>query len=88
MSSHQVELRAAPLVAVVAFTTIVVLVVATLMQRYQYNKKYKLPVQIPGIPLFGNSFQLPPLQQGPWAKKKAEEYGEMYVHHYIGNTCS
>jgi len=78
-SSRQLATMPGSFIAVVAFTTLAVLVAHRLLQRYQYNKKYKLPVSIPGIPIFGNSFQLPPLQQGPWAKKKAEEYGEMYV---------
>ena len=42
--------------------------------------KYKLPPRIPGgLPLIGNTFQMPPTQQGPWAKELAEKYGEMYV---------
>lgn len=43
------------------------------------NSKYKLPPRVPGVPIFGNSFQPPATQQGPWAKKLAEKYGEMYV---------
>ena len=39
--------------------------------------KYKLPPLVPGAPLFGNTFQVPLIQQGPWAKKLAEKYGEM-----------
>lgn len=43
------------------------------------SNKYKLPPQVPGVPLFGNALQIPALQQGPWAKKLAEKYGEMLV---------
>lgn len=40
--------------------------------------KYKLPPRIPGgLPVIGNTFQMPPTQQGPWAKDLAEKYGEM-----------
>lgn len=78
-SSQLLAMIQQSLAVVVAITTVAVLVAATFVQRYQFNKKYKLPVRIPGIPFFGNSFQLPPLQQGPWAKKMAEKYGEMYV---------
>jgi hypothetical protein len=40
--------------------------------------KYKLPPRIPGgLPLIGNTFQMPPKQQGPWAKELADKYGEM-----------
>lgn len=42
--------------------------------------KYKLPPRIPGgLPVIGNTFQMPPTQQGPWAKDLAEKYGEMCV---------
>lgn len=41
------------------------------------SKKYKFPPQIPGSPIFGNTFQLPPTQQGLWGKEMSEKYGEM-----------
>ena len=41
------------------------------------SSKYKLPPRVPGIPIFGNALQVPPVQQGPWAKGLAEKYGEM-----------
>lgn len=41
--------------------------------------KYRLPPQVPGLPIFGNTFQIPAVQQGPWAKDLAEKYGEMFV---------
>lgn len=51
-----------------------------LWQKIQRGKKYKLPPLVPGgVPLFGNAFQIPALQQGPWAKKLAEKHGEMFV---------
>ena len=49
-------------------------------QAYQFNKKYKLPPRIPGIPVFGNTLQLPPLKQGLWGVEMAKKYGEMYVN--------
>jgi hypothetical protein len=64
-------------IAVSSVAAVLVLIVANLLRRYQHGKKYRLPVRVPGIPIFGNSFQLPPTQQGPWAKEKAEQYGEM-----------
>ncbi|KAH7000801.1 cytochrome P450 [Ilyonectria destructans] len=39
--------------------------------------KYRLPPQVPGLPIFGNTFQIPAVQQGPWAKGLAEKYGEI-----------
>lgn len=46
---------------------------------YKWNQKYKLPARVPGIPILGNSLQVPAVQQGPWAKDLAAKYGEMYV---------
>lgn len=61
--------------------TAVLLLAAWLVQaliRDKFQKsKYNLPVRVPGVPIFGNTFQIPALQQGPWAKKLAEKYGEM-----------
>lgn len=48
-----------------------------LLRKSWLDKGFKLPPQVPGIPVFGNTFQIPALQQGPWAKKLAEKYGEM-----------
>lgn len=64
-------------------TTGVVGVIALLLVQYAYttfrwHKKYKLPPHVPGVPIFGNTFQIPAIQQGPWGKKLAEKYGEMY----------
>lgn len=41
------------------------------------SSKYKLPPRVPGVPIFGNALQVPPVQQGPWARGLAEKYGEM-----------
>ncbi|UPK94134.1 hypothetical protein LCI18_005069 [Fusarium solani-melongenae] len=49
-----------------------------LFQRHRHNSRYKLPPKVPGVPVFGNSFQVPPIQQGPWAKNLAEKYGEIF----------
>ena len=53
---------------------------------YQFNKKYKLPPRIPGIPVFGNTLQLPPLKQGVWGMEMAKKYGEMFTCDIGGNT--
>jgi hypothetical protein len=63
-----------PLLLVVAA---VVLLYLTTFAGKKSAKKYKLPPLVPGIPVFGNAFQVPPTQQGPWAKELAEKYGEM-----------
>ncbi|KAL6406506.1 cytochrome p450 [Ilyonectria robusta] len=48
--------------------------------------KYRLPPQVPGLPVFGNTFQIPAVQQGPWAKDLAEKYGEMFTCKFGGST--
>jgi hypothetical protein len=61
-----------------ALAGIIMLALIPRVIRYQtYKGKYRLPPLVPGIPLLGNTFQIPALQQGPWAKKLAEKYGEM-----------
>ncbi|KAF2647056.1 cytochrome P450 [Lophiostoma macrostomum CBS 122681] len=67
-----------PQVILFAVSPIIVLFMTRLLwHRVQHNRKYKLPPQIPGLPIFGNSFQIPALQQGPWAKDLADKYGEI-----------
>jgi hypothetical protein len=62
---------------------VVCLVVALILERcvatYFYNKKYKLPPRVPGLPILGNSLQIPLVHPGTWAKEMADKYGEMYV---------
>ncbi|PVH78054.1 cytochrome P450 [Cadophora sp. DSE1049] len=50
------------------------------------SSKYKLPPRVPGVPIFGNALQVPPVQQGPWAKELAEKYGEMFTVKFGGTT--
>ena len=57
-----------------------------LIASYQHNKKYKLPPRIPGIPIFGNTLQLPPLKQGVWGIEMAKKYGEMFTCQIGGKT--
>lgn len=55
------------------------LVVGRLVHDYQHEKKYRFPPIIPGLPIVGNSLQLPTRigLQGPYLAKLAEKYGEM-----------
>lgn len=46
-------------------------------QKDAKAKWAKLPPQVPGLPVLGNTLQVPALQQGPWAKDLAAKYGEM-----------
>jgi hypothetical protein len=56
---------------------LVVLIAAWKIQQNVKARKYKLPPRIPGVPVFGNTFQLPPLKQGVWGIEMARKYGEM-----------
>lgn len=58
-------------------TLLIVLIGKWISSSRKPAKPYKLPPVVPGVPLFGNSFQVPATQQGPWAKALAEKYGEM-----------
>lgn len=57
----------------------VFLVSRRLVHEYQYEKKYRFPPIVPGLPIVGNSLQLPTRVglQGPYLAKLAEKYGEM-----------
>ncbi|KAG8628525.1 hypothetical protein KVT40_004398 [Elsinoe batatas] len=65
---------------------VLIAVVVKVIHDAQWNAKYKLPPRVPGIPFFGNTFQVPPKQQGPWAKKLAEQYGEMFTCKFGADT--
>ncbi|CAG8972460.1 hypothetical protein HYALB_00001149 [Hymenoscyphus albidus] len=64
-------------------TAVIVLVTVMVwyksVQNYRWNKKYKFPNRIPGVPIFGNTFQLPPINQGLWGNEKRMKYGEMFT---------
>lgn len=57
--------------------TALVIVYLIILYGSKNSSKYRLPPRVPGIPIFGNALQVPPSQQGPWAKELAEKYGEM-----------
>lgn len=65
-----------PLIGLAVLSTLVLLAVWTVMSHVK-ARRYKLPPRIPGVPIFGNTFQLPPLKQGVWAMEMAKQYGEM-----------
>lgn len=61
----------------VIVVTTVALLIRTVVARYQFQKKYKLPPSVPGWPLIGNSLDVP-FPAGMWTYKMAQRYGEMY----------
>jgi len=56
---------------------VVALVARLVVQKIAFNRKYRFPAEIPGVPFFGNAFQMPSVAQGPYLKKIAAEKGEM-----------
>jgi hypothetical protein len=76
---HKMGMSQGSLSAPILIGCIVSLVLRWLFQSWQFNRKYTLPVQIPGVPFLGNALQMPAEMQGPWAKAMAEKYGEMLV---------
>lgn len=60
-----------------AVVSAVIFVAAWTMKEKAKARKYRLPPRIPGVPVFGNTFQLPPLKQGQWGIEMAKKYGEM-----------
>lgn len=65
------------ILALAALGAFVLYTVSQYVKSRNHASKYKLPPLVPGVPLFGNTFDIPLVQQGPWAKKLAEKYGEM-----------
>ncbi|KAG9231629.1 cytochrome P450 [Amylocarpus encephaloides] len=60
-------------------TLLAILIAQRVYANHQWHRKYKFPNRIPGLPIFGNTFQLPPMQQGIWARDQAKKYGEMFT---------
>lgn len=58
---------------------IIFLISRRLVQDYQHEKRYRFPPIVPGLPIVGNSMQLPTRVglQGPYLAKLAEKHGEM-----------
>lgn len=62
------------------YVLLAIAILALFVSQYissRRSPKYKLPPRVPGVPIFGNALQVPPTQQGPWAQKLAQQYGEM-----------
>lgn len=77
LSSIRGSIEPEILLATLAATALIAFVTLQLYRQILFQKKYRLPNRVPGIPFFGNSFQVPPVQQGPWAKQMAKKHGEM-----------
>ena len=62
----------------VAFLLVISFMVRAIV-RHARSKKYRYPNLVPGLPIFGNSFQMPSTGQGPFLEQLAKKYGEMSV---------
>ncbi|KIW43529.1 uncharacterized protein PV06_04623 [Exophiala oligosperma] len=60
---------------------VVIWILHKFLQQWQRQRRYKFPPMVPGLPIFGNSFQMPltQIEQAPWAQSLARKYGEMFT---------
>ncbi|KAG8629890.1 hypothetical protein KVT40_001509 [Elsinoe batatas] len=67
-----------PLIGVLA---IVSWIAYSLVQSKLKARKYNMPNRVPGVPIFGNTFQIPldTPSQAVWATENAKKYGEMFT---------
>jgi hypothetical protein len=79
MVFHIAGLEGSSVATTLFFAVVVLAIVQKIVSTHLYNKKYKFPPRIPGLPIVGNTFQLPLSQQGQWGIFQAKKYGEMYV---------
>lgn len=65
-----------PLIGVCA---IVSWIAFNVIQSKLKARKYNMPNRVPGVPIFGNTFQIPvdTCGQAVWASEHAKKYGEM-----------
>ncbi|PNS18180.1 3-hydroxyphenylacetate 6-hydroxylase [Sphaceloma murrayae] len=64
-----------------ALSSLLVWALALIVRSKLRARKYRLPPRVPGIPLIGNTLQFPAdlSDQIVWAKKLADQYGEMFT---------
>ncbi|KAH6972735.1 cytochrome P450 [Ilyonectria destructans] len=56
----------------------VILLVKNVVARYRFNSKFKLPPEIPGWPIIGNTLDVP-FPGGVWGHEMAKRHGEMFT---------
>ncbi|KAI5920400.1 cytochrome P450 [Camillea tinctor] len=50
-----------------------------LFEHVKFSRKYKFPPLVPGLPVLGNTFQIPSIDQGPYLQKLGQKYGEIFT---------
>ncbi|KAF7552114.1 hypothetical protein G7Z17_g4523 [Cylindrodendrum hubeiense] len=63
----------------------IVVLVKNVVSRLQFNSKYRLPPEIPGWPIIGNTLDVP-FPGGVWGHEMAKKYGEMFTCRLGGKT--
>ncbi|TKX24249.1 cytochrome P450 monooxygenase-like protein 20 [Elsinoe australis] len=61
------------------FVTGIACISHRILAERNYQRKYKFPPIVPGLPLVGNAFQIPKTNQGPYFAELAKKYGEMFT---------
>lgn len=64
-------------VALVALLCLAIFIASTIFTNIRANRKYKLPNLVPGLPIIGNTHQLPSHNLCLHAEQLAKEYGDM-----------
>ncbi|KIX08808.1 uncharacterized protein Z518_03465 [Rhinocladiella mackenziei CBS 650.93] len=64
---------------VLVFCLLLGIVVECIRQNLKFKKAYRFPTLVPGLPIVGNSFQMPVTGQGPFIQRLADKYGEMFT---------
>lgn len=63
----------------VVFTSLLILIIYLAEKSSRFYRKYRFPNPVPGLPILGNTFQMPNDGQGPYMKQLDDKYGEMSV---------
>jgi hypothetical protein len=77
MALHVAGLDGSSFATNLFFAVVILAIAQRIVSSHLYNKKYKFPPRVPGLPIVGNTFQLPGNQQGQWGVQMARKYGEM-----------
>ena len=56
MVFHIAGLEGSSVATTLFFAVVVLAIVQKIVSTYLYNKKYKFPLRIPGLPIVGNTF--------------------------------
>lgn len=77
---HTAAMKELPLSLLIISGLVLLWTVHRTIQYVQFRRRYRFPPQVPGIPIFGNLFQI--LRSDTWRylKELSHKHGEMYVN--------